>query len=214
MEKTSIPEGLTVFADGNAVVVRRDWGRFKGIGLLIVTLGTLWTQWLRYSYAVRGHDTGTYLLMLLEMAPALATGYFALCSLVNRTDVIISASRVRVVSTPLPWWGDRAVAAQEIHGLALKEKKGREDGSNFCLMYIDRAGKERELARAGKGKEQVEFIGKAIGHILGVEMNAAGKRTLFPLHPWLRRFKKNAPAREPETGGSTPSENILSANQP
>jgi len=70
------------------------------------------------------------------------------------------------------------------------------------------------MVRAGKGKEQVEFIGKAIGFILGVEVGPARKESFFPLLPWGRRFKKSAPACEPVTRFSdTPSENLLSENQ-
>jgi len=181
MEKTPIPEGLTVSSQGNAVVIRRDWGRFNGICLLFVTVTTLLGQWTQYAFGSGGSDGGTHLfLLLVEAVPALASIYFAMCSLMNGTDVIISATRVRTVSTPLPWWGDRNVSAQEIRGLAIKEKAKGEDGSKFCLVYIDRGGKERELARAGKGKEQVEFIGKAIGFILGVEMGRHAGNHFFP----------------------------------
>ena len=130
---------------------------------------------------------------LFHLTPALGAGYFAICSLVNRTDVIISSSRVRAVSTPLPWWGDRNISTREIYGVTVGKAKAREDGAKFCVMLIDRNGREQEFSRAGTGKEQVEFIGRAIADILNVEFKPLNENS--PFKPWMKRINAWAASR-------------------
>jgi hypothetical protein len=107
---------------------------------------------------------------------------------VNRTDVILTGDRFRAESTPMPWWGDRNVSVQEMSAVTIKQGKAGEDGATFALMYIDRGGKEHELLRAGKGREQVDFIGKAVADILGVELRTPPEQE--PLRPWMQRINK------------------------
>ncbi len=198
METRTIPEGLTVFREGNGVVIRRRWK--VSFGLIFFAVITGLNVWMRY-WASQGRGEGPDIgLMALEVAPALMSVYFVLCSLVNRTDVIITGSKVRTVSTPLPWWGDRTVLVVDIRAVRVREGKAGEDGAKFRLMYIDRAG-----------KEQVEFIGRAMRDILGVEELEGGKETFFPLHRKRYGFKKTPPAGEPV--GNAPSENDATASR-
>jgi hypothetical protein len=146
MEKTPIPDGLTVFMEENAVIIRRKLRGGSGIGFLCL-LGALFNFRIRSGAIHPSPGPGFQVPWdsLLEIVPVIVAGYAAVCSLVNRTDVIISADGVKAVSTPLPWWGDRNVRAQEICGFVYREGRRREGEGKYRLMYIDRSGKERDL---------------------------------------------------------------------
>ncbi len=193
MEKTPIPAGLTVFMEECAVIIRRQSGVSGKLWLLPLSLLTL----VFHRFTFSPGDEWQALQMLGELAPAIISAYVLLCSSLNRTDVIVSPSRVQVRSTPIPWWGDRCVNAQDIYGLVFREGREGEDGAKFRLYYLDRGGKERPLGVAGKKKEEVEFIGRAIGEIIGMEMRPAERRGFFALPPRWLRFKKTTPAGEP-----------------
>jgi len=192
MERREIPKGLVVFQDRNgAIVIRRRWdksaaaSRLSVVAILVIPMVVLPPTY------THGDGFWRILMEYLQHGAALiGGGYFGLCSLFNRTDIIITVDRFRAVSTPLPWWGDRKVSAQEIYSVTVKEtKKNAEDGSNFYLAYIDREGKSRELLRAGKGREQVDFIGHAVADIMGVEFLAPDP-TATTLTPWMERINK------------------------
>ena len=190
METRAIPEGLVVFRDRNGIVIRRRWQKATGAGMLFVSAITASPYLMMYP--ARSHGDGFW-PQIMEYLPHLGAliggGYFGLCSLFNRTVVILTGDRFRAVSTPLPWWGDRKVSAQEIYGVTVKETKKAEDGAKFCLVYIDRYGKQRELLRAGKGREIVDFIGHAVADIMGVEFLRADPNEK-KLEPWMERVNK------------------------
>jgi hypothetical protein len=195
MDSRSIPEGLMVFHNGNGIVIRRRWA--KGAGAYVLFLAVVTAGQYQLLNPTRSHGDGFWPL-LMEYLPHIGTlvggGYFGLCSLFNRTDVIITVDRFKAISTPLPWWGDRKISAQEIHAVTVKEKNKAENGK-YALIYIDRHGKECELLRAGKGREQVDFIGHAVADIMGVEFRGTDLKA-EPLAPWMQRVNQWA------TGGS------------
>lgn len=190
MESRAIPNGLVVFQDRSGIVIRRRWAKSGGAYVLFVAAATAWPILLMYPG--RSHGDGLWPL-LTEYLPHIGTviggGYFGLCSLFNRTDVIITVDRFKAVSAPLPWWGDRKISAQEIYAVTIKEQNKAEDGAKFALKYIDRYGRECELLRAGKGREQIDFIGHAVADIMGVEFRDPDPKA-GALSPWMQRVNR------------------------
>jgi hypothetical protein len=217
MEPRTIPDGLAVFQDRDgAIVIRRRWAKANGASALFAAAVSTWPL-IIMTHPGRSRGEGLWPLVLEYLPHASAFiggGYFALCSLFNRTDVIITADRFRSVSTPLPWWGDRHLSIQEIQGLAVRKRKKRsDDGADYCLMYTDRYGKERELLSTGKGREQVDFIGQAVADIMGIEIQLPDPKTFEPLSPWMERVNKWATSgdspvesRGPESGAAGESQ--------
>jgi hypothetical protein len=189
MEKRAIPDGLTVFQDRSAIVIRRRWSMGKGASALFLTSISAWPLLLGFHWGTHGDGPWPLLMEYLPHVGAVfGAAYFGLCSLFNRTDVMISVDWFRAVSTPLPWWGDRKVSARDIHAVVVRERKAGEDGANFVLLYVDRNGKERELLRAGKGRKQIDFIGRAVADIMGVDLETPGAGKA--LAPWMERVNQ------------------------
>jgi hypothetical protein len=123
---------------------------------------------MRHLTEKQGSDWFGQTMDAVEVLPVVGSAYLALCLMMNRTDVMISGDRVRTMSRPLPWWGDRDVPASEIRKLVTEERSS-EEGKIFCLEYVDGRGKKRVLVRGSKEKEQMEFIEKAIRYLQGKE---------------------------------------------
>ncbi len=172
----SIPEGLDVSSRGDAVVIRRSWRTL--VVLPIFFFLVFWFGFLGFWYYHAFTTRNTPLIMILfplgHVAVGFALGYFAVASLVNKTDVIVSTSRVKCVTGPLRWWGDRDVAAGDIRGLRVRERRGSKGSVSYSLMYVDGANKERTLLLPTPRQEQAEFIAASIREILGLGVSEVG----------------------------------------
>ena len=172
MEVRTIPEGLEVFREHDAIVVRRRWSKMAAFWIMPGLAAALFPYFM---FGTRRSEDWISLI-LTQVAPALGGIYFALCSLFNRTDVIISGSMVRAVSSPMPWKGDHTVLARDVAALFVRKRSQDEAGELFCVMYINRLGDEKELVRGGKGREQADFIASAVGEILGIDVRDEPKK--------------------------------------
>ena len=173
MQKMSIPEGLDVLRSGEAVVVRRSWRTLAVIPLfffLIFWFGFL-GFWYWTAFTSRNAPLIMFLFPLLHLGAGLCLAYFAISSLVNTTDVIISTGRVQCVTGPLPWMGNRDVAASDIRALSVRERRGNRGAVSYALMYVDTANKERQLITSPR-REQADFIAASIREIIGLGESA------------------------------------------
>jgi len=169
MEQLSIPEGLDVLREGDSVVIRRSWRTLMVIPLFFFLV--FWFGFLGFWYYLAFTEKGPlvmFLFPLLHLAAGVGLAYFAIASLVNKTDVIISGTEVRTVTGPLPWRGNRVVAATDIHGFQVRERRGNKGSIRYALLYVDAANKERPLIPETPRREQAEFIAASIGKILGL----------------------------------------------
>ena len=166
-----IPEGLDVSQTGDAVVIRRSWRTWVVLPLfffLIFWFGFL-VFWYYHAFTSRNAPLIMFLFPLLHVGAGVALAYFAISSLVNQTDVIISTSRVRCVTGPLPWWGNRDLAAGDIHGVNVRERTGNRGSIRYVVMYVDPANKEHTMLPPTTRREQADFIAASIRTILGLE---------------------------------------------
>ena len=172
-----IPEGLDVLQSGDDVVISRSWRTWIVLAMfpfLIFWFGFL-GFWYYHAFTHPNTPITMFLFPLLHLGAGVAFGYFAVCSLVNRTDVIISGSRVRCAIGPLPWWGSRDVPSEDIHGVNVRERWGNRGSVNYrnsvtySVMYVDSENRERTLISAIPREEQAEFIAASIQEILGLD---------------------------------------------
>jgi len=162
MPPTSIPPGLEVFRDGGEVIIRRpDRKPVAGFfGLLFAIF---------------------FFLIAAGQWPFVAVGiYVAYCGLIallNRTDVVISASGVKRVIGPMFVEGIRSVATQEICGLVVMEPSRWKSKWRFCVWYMDGNNKWRLLCSRFRNREQADFVEHTIREILGMEQGGPQPET-------------------------------------
>ena len=166
----SIPEGLDVLKSGDDVIIRRSWRTLAVVPLfffLVFWFGFL-GFWYYHAFTARHAPLMMFLFPLIHVAVGVGLAYFAVCSLVNRTDVIITTSSVKCVIGPLPWRGNRDVPVGDIHGVAVRERFGNKGSVSFTVVYVDGANKEHTLLTSMPRQEQAGFVAGSIKEILGL----------------------------------------------
>jgi hypothetical protein len=170
MEKMPIPEGLDVSQSGDAVVIRRSWRNFLVLPVFIFLIpwfGFL-GFWYYHAFTMKHTPVAMLLFPLIHVGAGVGLAYFAISSLINKTDVIISSSRVRCLSGPLPWWGNRDLPAGDIHGTSVRERRGNRGSVSYAVMYVDAENREHTLLIPTPRREQADFIATSIREILGL----------------------------------------------
>lgn len=166
-----IPEGLDVLRAGDALVIRRSWRNWAVIPLfffLVFWFGFL-GFWYYHAFTARHTSLAMFLFPLIHVAVGLGLAYFAICSLVNQTDVIISTSRLKCGTGPLPWVGNRDIPAEDIRGITVHERRGNKGAVSYALVYVDAVNKEHTFLSGTPRQEQAGFIAASIREILGLE---------------------------------------------
>jgi hypothetical protein len=174
MEKMPIPEGLDVSQAGDAVVISRSWRNLGAIPLFFFLVFWFGFLGVWYYIAFTTHaPLMMFLFPLVHLAVGVGLAYFAVSSLVNQTDVIISTSRVKCITRPLPWRGNQDLPAGDIRGVTVRERWGNRGSVRYALMYVDTANKEHTLLASMARREQADFIAASIQEILGLQAQTA-----------------------------------------
>ena len=103
-----------------------------------------------------------------HVAVGIGITYYVLAALVNKTDIVISSSGVRVTIGPAPWIGNKEVRADEITRVLVRERNVKQ-GRAFNVMYADRSRKERKLVTSLPEHEQAQFVVATIEQNLGLK---------------------------------------------
>jgi hypothetical protein len=171
MEKMPIPEGLDVIQSGDEIVIRRRWRTLVVLPIfffLIFWFGFL-GFWYYHALTAKHPNPMMLFFPLIHVAVGVGMAYFAVASLINRTDVIISGSRIRCITGPLPWLGNMDLPAADIHGLTVRERQGNKGSIRYVVMYVDAANREHSMLLPTPRREQADFIAASIRQILGLE---------------------------------------------
>jgi len=166
----TIPEGLDLIPRNDGAIIRRVWLSWK-IAFLAV-FAVFWDSFLYFWYA---HALGkpnvplmTLLFPLMHVAVGIGLTYYVLASLVNKTDIEISPSGVKIATGPAPWIGNKEVSAGEITAVLVRERSSNRNRRSYSVMYADRARKERKLVTWLPELDQAEFIAEVVRRTLAL----------------------------------------------
>ena len=166
----SIPEGLDVLQQGDAVIIRRSWRTLAALPIFIFLIpwfGFL-GFWYYHAFTMKHAPLVMFLFPLIHLAAGLGLAYFAAASLINSTNITISTSSVKCETGPLPWRGNRSLPAEVIRGLVVRERSGNKGSVRYAIMYIDAANKEHSLLLPLSRRKQADFIAASIRELLGL----------------------------------------------
>jgi hypothetical protein len=170
MSTPTIPEGLDLLTAAGGIVIRRVWRTWKIAPLMVFTV--LWDGFLFFWYAQvlsRSHPPLAVVLFPLgHVAVGLGLTYYVVASLVNKTDILISSSSLRVTTGPLPWIGNKDVTVDEIANVVVRLRSGNRGSTSYSVMYADRSRKERKLVGFISQSDQAEFVAQTIRDSLGL----------------------------------------------
>jgi hypothetical protein len=151
------------------VVIRRSW--FNHLVWFFLFFCIAWDSFLVfwYSMALGGTKGPMSVIALVFPLAHVAVGvgltYFVLCTFFNKTDVILSSAGLTVRTHPLPWRGNRTIAATDLVSVFYRERtaSGRRNSSvSYDLMYVDSSNREQMLVKGLPNEEQAAFLEDAV----------------------------------------------------
>ncbi|MES2597542.1 MAG: hypothetical protein V4662_19495 [Verrucomicrobiota bacterium] len=132
-----------------------------------------WDSFLFFWYSRLLSEPNPPLMAVLFPIGHIAVGfsitYYVLASLVNKTDIVISSSGVRVVTGPAPWLGNKEVRVDDITAVVVRERRGNRGSMSFNVMYADRSRKEKKLVTSLAELDQAEFVAQMIREAIGLK---------------------------------------------
>ncbi len=165
----TIPEGLDLMHEGDGIVIRKTWLTWKVAPLAIFAV--FWDGFIVFFYyqiLSKPHPLVAVLFPLIHAAVGAGLTYYVVASLVNKTDIQISSTGVRVATGPVPWFGNKEVGIDEITDIVVRERTGNRGARTFAVMYADRSRRERSLAPAYSQSDQARFVAQTVRDTLGL----------------------------------------------
>lgn len=165
----TIPEGLDLIPTPDGMIIRKVW-----LSWIIIPMGLfvlVWDSFLFVLYNAMLSDGWPGIMILfpsLHLAVGIGLTWYVLASLVNRTDIIVSSTSVRVTHRPAPWPGNKEVKAENISEILVRMRVGNRGSRTWSVMYAGRARRERKLVAWIAQSDQAEFIARVIREVLGL----------------------------------------------
>jgi hypothetical protein len=117
--------------------------------------------------------TGAFSLCLLpHLAIGLFLAYFVLASLVNVTEIKLSPGEFSIRHGPLPWLGNKRLAASHINQLYCKEKvshRRRSTSLTYEVHAVTSANTTEKLIAGLNEPEEALFLEQEIERFLGIK---------------------------------------------
>jgi hypothetical protein len=171
----TIPEGLDLISSASGNVIRKVWLTWKIAPLALFAI--IWDSFLFFWYSQVLFKPNPPLMAIFFPIGHLAVGvgltYYVIAALVNKTDILISTSSVRVATGPAPWIGNKEVRSEEIMDVVVRERSSNRGSMGYTVMYVDRSRKEKNLVAFLSQSDQAEFVAQTIRNTLGLKTKNA-----------------------------------------
>ncbi len=143
------PRGVQIENWGGDLRIRRRW--FHPGALFLVVFCLFWDGFLVLWYAIGITQSAPLVMLLfplLHVAVGVGLSYFTLGLLVNHTVIDIGSGVLTLRHGPLPFPGNRTLAAADLDQLYCRQRihHGRNSSSETYELYaIDRTGRKLKL---------------------------------------------------------------------
>ncbi len=166
----TIPEGLDLVTASDGIIIRQVWLTWKIAPLALFAI--VWDTFLFFWYSqVLSRPNPPFMAVFFpigHIAVGIGLSYYVLAALVNKTDIVISGSGVRVTTGPAPWIGNKEVRIEEITDVVVRERSGNRGSTNYTVMYADHSRREKKLVASLSESDQAEFVAQTIRDSLGL----------------------------------------------
>lgn len=170
MSERTIPEGLDLITTADGLVIRRVWRSWKLIPL--AAFAVVWDGFLIFWYSVALSSAKAPLVAvlfpILHVAVGFGITYYVIAAFMNKTDVVVSPTGVKITSGPAPWIGNKEVKMGDLCHIVVRERYMNKGARAFDIMYADQSRKERKLMGWISQSDQAEFIADTIREAIGV----------------------------------------------
>lgn len=166
-----VPMGVDVAESLDDLVITFAWWHWRYIIQLVFCL--FWNGFMVNWFAIT-LSTGNYPFAafgLLHAAVGLALAYTGVAGLVNHTTITASRGALTVAHGPMPWWGGRTMARDDISQLycvehVTKSKNGRQ--VTWSVDAVDRDQRSVTLLKGVTDLAQARFFEHRVERFLGI----------------------------------------------
>lgn len=167
-----LPEKLKLFHHGSYIEIVRTWFGWQIVILAVFVI--IWNSSLFEIFSKNGlgGDLKTNVVGSLFIATGICMTYFVVASLFNRTHIFVSPGKIAVRHRPIPWFGNKELAAMYIKQLYSKENISRSrKGTNasYEVHVITKNGRNMKLISGLETSEQAVYIEQEIEKYLHIE---------------------------------------------
>ena len=128
-----------------------------------------------FSYGSKGSDSPLIDSLLPWIVAIVCLGflYYALATWLNKTHIFVSQNAIEIRHKPLPWFGQRRIAAKAVKQLYTKEDRSHSDSNNrttirYSLHVVNHEENDLTLLTLDTS-EQALFLEQEIEKYLGVK---------------------------------------------
>lgn len=155
---------MRVDRSGGRCTIYWRWFTPMHLGMLIFCIA--WDSFLIfwYSMALGGHGAPCVMIIfpIGHVAVGVGLTYATLAGLFNHTRIELSASQMSITHAPLPWWGNRSIAASQIAQLYCERGKSSRNGERrYVLSIVLRSGTKQKLLSVN-GLDEAKFLERTI----------------------------------------------------
>jgi hypothetical protein len=169
-ELPPVPRGLDLSQEAGDVIIRRRWYSLAAYFLVLFTL--FWLGFLCFWYWQAFHQKHFEWMMvlfpLIHVAVGLGMLYYTVCLFCNTTEVRINRDLVRVQTYPLPWFGNLDLAAGNITGTRIRQRRNK-NSVTYQLVYVNPDNREKSLLWSCGSQENAEFIEYFVRRAAGLQ---------------------------------------------
>lgn len=168
-EGPPIPEKIELLPGMSELTIRRRWRSWRILPLFLFAIA--WDSFLVFWYTMALSGKGAPWLAIIfpigHVAVGIGITYFVVASFLNVTDVVLSSSRVRVRTYPLPWHRTRDLNPGEIVDTRVKYAGRNQTCATYDLRYRTRENRERKLV-TGLSEDEAEYLDFQVRKTLGL----------------------------------------------
>jgi hypothetical protein len=157
-------------ARGGALVIERRW--YSPIYLFMAFFCVFWDGFLAFWYSIALGSNGPIvwlpvLFPILHVAAGVGLTYSTIAGFFNRTVLRVSDAGLEVRHGPLPWYGNRRIAADDLTQLFCEEVVGSKGSKNYYLSALRGDGSKLRLLTV-PSPDQALFIEQRVEERLGI----------------------------------------------
>jgi DNA-directed RNA polymerase subunit RPC12/RpoP len=167
-----LPKNVEVKQEGDGLVISYRW--FTPAFIFMIFFAVFWNGFMVVWHGISLASGAWFMSLfgLLHTAVGIGVGYYTLAGLVNRTVVHVELGTLSITHTPLPWFGSKRVAVDDIRQVYCKEKISRsKNGTSVTYevhAVLENAAKEALMKRLQE-PEQALYVEQQIEKYLGIE---------------------------------------------
>ncbi len=169
----AIPDSFTLEDNGMELRFSRRWFQFAHIFVLLFSL--VWNSFLVFWYSISLRMSNIpwifQVFPLGHVAVGLGLFYYALCGLLNRTQILVTPQLLRIRHIPLFWFGNRRISRDELQQLFVMQVKTKSRGEKiyqFTLFALLADGKRVTLVKNLPYAADGIFLEKKIEERMGI----------------------------------------------